>query len=312
VKLAIKYSRPRRAAAVTATPSHVLLVGTPPKRLEHDLASAGHDVEVTPDPANHKKQSYDIIVVASNDQARAAHEMFADAAIVVRSGDVTADVRSIEGQAGHRPVRVASGREVVAAGPTKADPKAAATGMEQVGAKPAAQEVGAKPAESKAIDVKPETKPVEAKPVVAEAKPVENKPVETKPVKPEVTTSAAKPDETKPAESKPNGTAAALDKEVYFGLNASTIADKHALDGAVKWLKANADVHATVEGYADPTGGRDWNMALSQQRAEAVRDYLVAQGVDTARLEVLAFGDTKMKYGKTNPHNRRVAVEAKK
>src|SRR5580692_9021435 len=69
VKLAIKYSRPRRVPNHAGTPSSVLLVGSPPKRLEHDLASAGHDVEVESQTSNAKHQKYDIVVVASNDQA---------------------------------------------------------------------------------------------------------------------------------------------------------------------------------------------------------------------------------------------------
>ena len=53
-------------------------------------------------------------------------------------------------------------------------------------------------------------------------------------------------------------------------------------------------------------------MMLSQARAEFVRDYLVSAGIDGGRLEVKAFGDTKLKYGKKDARNRRVFVDAKK
>jgi outer membrane protein OmpA-like peptidoglycan-associated protein len=307
VKLAIKYSRPRRAAAASAKPSSVLLVGSPPERLKHDLSSAGHDVEVTSDASSHKRASYDIVVVASNEQAQDARQTFPDAAIVVRSGDVTADVRSIEGQAGRRPVRVASGREVIAAGPTRADPTAAGTGKgEKIAAKPASDErrvaAGtAKPDETKAVAKAEEPKNERLKVEEPTKEPTKQETTAEK-----VSTSSTKSDETKPART----TAAALDSEVYFAVNSSTLGDKRGLDKAVKWLKANVDAHATVEGYADPTGSRDWNMTLSQQRAEAVRDYLVTQGIDTSRLDVVGYGDTKMKYGHTDRRNRRVAVEA--
>jgi OmpA-OmpF porin, OOP family len=55
----------------------------------------------------------------------------------------------------------------------------------------------------------------------------------------------------------------------------------------------------------------DANMALSQTRADAVRDYLVNAGIDSSRIEVNAYGDTKLKYGRTDPRNRRVSIQPK-
>jgi len=66
-----------------------------------------------------------------------------------------------------------------------------------------------------------------------------------------------------------------------------------------------------VSGHADPSGTPDANMALSQSRAEKVRDVLVAKGVDASRITVEAFGDTQLEYGKTDPRNRRLANHPK-
>jgi peptidoglycan-associated lipoprotein len=66
-----------------------------------------------------------------------------------------------------------------------------------------------------------------------------------------------------------------------------------------------------VEGHADPTGNPDDNLALAQQRAELVRDQLVSAGIDGSRIEVISYGDTRLKYGRADGRNRRAAVVAK-
>jgi OmpA-OmpF porin, OOP family len=66
-----------------------------------------------------------------------------------------------------------------------------------------------------------------------------------------------------------------------------------------------------IEGHADPAGTPQDNMALAQMRAESVRDYLVSAGVDQSRLEVVSYGDTRLKYGRTDGRNRRVSIVTK-
>ena len=86
---------------------------------------------------------------------------------------------------------------------------------------------------------------------------------------------------------------------------------QHQLNRVAKWLADHGDVQVTIEGYADPTGTHDGNMALSQSRAEAARDYLASQGVDSSRMDVQAYGDTKLKYGASDGRNRRIIVVVK-
>lgn len=59
-----------------------------------------------------------------------------------------------------------------------------------------------------------------------------------------------------------------------------------ALAPIVAALNANASAMAVVSGYHDPTGNREHNLELAKQRAVAVRDYLVAQGVAEARIDM--------------------------
>ncbi len=52
-----------------------------------------------------------------------------------------------------------------------------------------------------------------------------------------------------------------------------------------------ASVAVRLEGHADERGSREYNMALGEKRANAVRDFLVTQGVNGSSLEVVSFGE---------------------
>jgi hypothetical protein len=113
VKLTIKPSGPKKAVARSSHPSSVLLLGTHPRKLERELSSAGHAVEVAPSASAAKRKSYAIVVV-DNSKADEARSNFPGAVVMVRSGDVTADIRSVEGHVARKPVG-ADGRPVIAA-----------------------------------------------------------------------------------------------------------------------------------------------------------------------------------------------------
>ena len=293
VKLTIKGSGHRKGIARTSNPSDVLLLGSPPRRLSRDLSSAGHRVEVAPSPGAAKRKSY-AIVIAENQQADEARQTFPGSVILVRSGDVVADMRTVEKQVARKPVggteqrdpvAVREERPVVAAGPIQ--PKREIV----TAAEPKEVEVAPKPAETKPI----ETKPVAA-PVVAKTEKV---------APPEV---AAADPPSKPVVAPK--TVSRSGSEVYFGLNQDE-AKNSSLKKVVAWLNGSPDVQVVVEGHADPSGNPDSNLALSQRRAEWVRDALVAAGIDSSRIEVKSFGATTLKYGTRDGRNRRVAVVAK-
>ncbi|NEU07602.1 OmpA family protein [Flavihumibacter sp. R14] len=63
------------------------------------------------------------------------------------------------------------------------------------------------------------------------------------------------------------------------------------LDGLTAWLKGK-DVTLKVSGFADATGPKDYNRGLSARRARAVKDYLVMNGADPARIDPVGFGET--------------------
>ncbi|MEX2527633.1 MAG: OmpA family protein [Gemmatimonadota bacterium] len=76
------------------------------------------------------------------------------------------------------------------------------------------------------------------------------------------------------------------------------------------------DAVLTVEGFADPSGSRDYNLRLGQRRAEAVQDHLVGRGVDAQRIRAVSYGSAPERQiiaGAAGPggegwQNRRVAV----
>ena len=68
---------------------------------------------------------------------------------------------------------------------------------------------------------------------------------------------------------------------------------KLILDKQSRFLRANADLTFTVEGHCDQRGTREYNLALGDQRATAVRDYLVIEGISPDRLRVISYGKEK-------------------
>ncbi|MEO5375397.1 MAG: peptidoglycan-associated lipoprotein Pal [Alphaproteobacteria bacterium] len=56
------------------------------------------------------------------------------------------------------------------------------------------------------------------------------------------------------------------------------------------WMNKYPATPITIEGHADERGTREYNLALGERRATAVKDYLVSQGVSGSRLHVISFG----------------------
>ncbi|HEY3352099.1 MAG TPA: OmpA family protein [Polyangia bacterium] len=65
------------------------------------------------------------------------------------------------------------------------------------------------------------------------------------------------------------------------------------LDGAVAVLKEFPTMRIRIEGHTDNVGKPDKNQALSENRANAVRDYFVKKGIDASRLEAKGYGEAK-------------------
>ena len=79
---------------------------------------------------------------------------------------------------------------------------------------------------------------------------------------------------------------------VYFDYDSSALSgeSRATLDSQAAFLRSNPSIRITVEGHCDERGTREYNLALGERRASAVRDYLVAQGIDGARIRTISYG----------------------
>jgi outer membrane protein OmpA-like peptidoglycan-associated protein len=82
---------------------------------------------------------------------------------------------------------------------------------------------------------------------------------------------------------------------VFFDFASADLLDQSygELNRVVRFLKENPAVTIRVEGHTDHTGSDDYNMKLSKNRAEAVRNYLISQGVDSRRIQVKGYGESQ-------------------
>ena len=104
-----------------------------------------------------------------------------------------------------------------------------------------------------------------------------------------------------------------FDASLAFKINSAEISDsyKKDLDAAASVFKSYEDTNILIEGHTDDTGSDEYNMALSEKRAKAVQEYLIAQGVDASRLTAKWYGETQPKYPNDKANrakNRRVEL----
>jgi outer membrane protein OmpA-like peptidoglycan-associated protein len=102
--------------------------------------------------------------------------------------------------------------------------------------------------------------------------------------------------------------------DVQFDLDKATLRPDalRTLTEALKQLNDTPTIHLHIEGYASPEGTPEYNKALSQRRAVAVREYLTGRGIDPSRLTVTSYGEERLKYDTsqeaTRALNRRAAL----
>jgi len=104
---------------------------------------------------------------------------------------------------------------------------------------------------------------------------------------------------------------------VFFATNKSTLttASRDTLRKQAAWMRKKSDLKFTIEGHADERGTREYNLALGERRANAVKDYLMTYGINGSRLSVISYGKERPVNSGSNPlawsQNRRsVTVKA--
>jgi peptidoglycan-associated lipoprotein len=87
----------------------------------------------------------------------------------------------------------------------------------------------------------------------------------------------------------------ALERVVYFDFDSFEIRSEFAsvLEANARYLAADSSRRLALEGHTDERGGREYNLALGQKRAEAVRRAMGLLGVQDSQMEAVSFGEEK-------------------
>lgn len=80
---------------------------------------------------------------------------------------------------------------------------------------------------------------------------------------------------------------------VYFAYDSSQVSPAEAakVEAVAQYLNQNSGGGVIIEGHGDERGSREYNLALGERRAMAVRDYLVSLGVDAAAIQTKSLGE---------------------
>ena len=102
----------------------------------------------------------------------------------------------------------------------------------------------------------------------------------------------APPVATGPAMGSPDEFMIDVGDRVFFNTDKSdlTATARKTLERQSAWLQKYPNYTITVEGHADERGTREYNLALGDRRAAAVKNYLVALGVDPNRIGTISYG----------------------
>jgi peptidoglycan-associated lipoprotein len=86
--------------------------------------------------------------------------------------------------------------------------------------------------------------------------------------------------------------AATAGDRVFFAYDHSDISSEgqQILQRQAQWLQRYAQVHVTIEGHCDERGTREYNLALGERRATAVKNVLIALGIPASRIATISYG----------------------
>ncbi len=82
---------------------------------------------------------------------------------------------------------------------------------------------------------------------------------------------------------------------VYFAYDRATIgaSERGKIDAAATYLREHPSYYLVVEGHCDDRGSDEYNRALGERRALAVKDYLLAMGIAESRLRTISYGEER-------------------
>lgn len=79
---------------------------------------------------------------------------------------------------------------------------------------------------------------------------------------------------------------------VFFTTDSSSLSEegRATLNAQARWLTSNPQFAILIEGHADERGTREYNVSLGERRANAVMQYLIAQGISANRMRTVSYG----------------------
>jgi peptidoglycan-associated lipoprotein len=97
-------------------------------------------------------------------------------------------------------------------------------------------------------------------------------------------------------------------EDVHFDFDRYSLRPEavRALDEAVRSLQDNPTLKITIEGHTCNIGTAEYNLALGERRATAVREYLASRGVAADRLQTVSYGEERPKYDNAREETRRL------
>lgn len=102
---------------------------------------------------------------------------------------------------------------------------------------------------------------------------------------------------------------------IYFDYDSAQVKEEYrdVLAAHARYLRANPQILARLEGHADERGSREYNLGLGQNRADSVRQFIRLTGVSGNQLDTISYGEEKpasFASGETNwSQNRRVEIQ---
>jgi peptidoglycan-associated lipoprotein len=95
--------------------------------------------------------------------------------------------------------------------------------------------------------------------------------------------------------SEAAGSDADVLKNIYFDYNKYNIKanEEEIINSIANWLRDKPKTHLLIEGHCDERGSNEYNMALGEQRALAVRQFIVDKGIPAGRLQTISYGEEK-------------------
>jgi peptidoglycan-associated lipoprotein len=84
-------------------------------------------------------------------------------------------------------------------------------------------------------------------------------------------------------------------RTIYFEFDSASLLEQAKVDLAsnAQYLRSNPLLHIQIEGHCDIQGTPEYNYALGQRRAEAARNHLITEGIDSSRIHTISYGSER-------------------